>query len=84
MIVSGQQPLFMPWIGFFNKISLCDVFLLADSLQFTRKSWIHRNEIYLPQGRAWLTVPVLTSGRYGQSIRDAQIANTSGRDWRHT
>ena len=82
MIVSAQQPLFMPWIGFFNKISLCDVFLLADSLQFTKKSWIHRNEIYLSQERAWLSVPVLTSGRFGQSIREVQIANIAGRDWR--
>ena len=78
MIVSIHQPNFLPWMGFFYKIVQCDVFVLLDSVQFTKNSFINRNKIKTSQGVQWLTVPV--SVEFGQMIEEVRINNEF--DWR--
>jgi hypothetical protein len=34
MIVSIHQPNYLPWIGYFNKISRSDIFVIFDDVQF--------------------------------------------------
>jgi len=76
LIVVGHQPNYLPYLGFFDKASRCDRFVLVDNTQFVKRGpfgWIHRNRIRTPQGSAWLTVPVRTSGKYHQRIDEAEI-----------
>jgi len=80
MIVAIHQPNFLPWLGYFYKISQCDVFVLLDNVQYTKNSFINRNRIKTPQGELWLTVPVKIKGRFGQLIKDVEIDN--GPNWR--
>lgn len=79
MIVAIHQPNFLPWIGYFYKILRSDKFVFLDSVDYTKNNYINRNLIKTPNGSQWLTVPVLTKGKFGTSIKDIQI-NTS-LDW---
>lgn len=70
------QPGYLPWLGFFEQLHRCDVFVLYDDVQFEKGGWRNRNRIKTPQGACWLTVPVLLKGRGLPAIREVAI-NTS-------
>jgi hypothetical protein len=38
-IVTGHQPVYLPWLGLFHKISLADVFVLMDDVQYLVRDW---------------------------------------------
>jgi hypothetical protein len=79
MIVAGHQPNYLPYLGFFHKMAQCDTFVIVDTVQFVKRGpfgWIHRNKIRTKEGWMWLTVPVLTKGKYTQRIMDVYINNS--------
>lgn len=80
MILAAHQPNYMPWIGYFHKMDQADKFVLADDVQYTTQSYTNRTHIKTPQGKQWLTVPVLTSGKGCQLIKDVRIDRS--RNWR--
>jgi hypothetical protein len=73
--VAIMQPTYLPWLGYFDLMDQVDVFVYLDDVQFSRQSWQQRNRIRAPQGLEWLTVPVVTSSRRGQSIREVEIVD---------
>lgn len=78
MTVAIHQPNFIPWVGYFNKISKCDVFVLFDDVQFPRaKTYGNRVEIKTNNGASWLTVPVLERGEL-KNFNETEIDNTQG------
>ena len=52
------QPLFLPWIGFYDMIDKSNTFVLLDDVQFNTRSWQQRNKIKSVKGQEWITVPV--------------------------
>lgn len=81
MILSIHQPAYLPWCGYLQRIAASDLHVVLDHVQFEKNSFINRNRIRTSDGPAWLTVPVLTSGRFGElPIRDVMIDNTQ--HWR--
>jgi len=54
-------------------MSRVDVFVLFDSVQFSRRSWQQRNQIKTANGPKFLTVPVKKSGRRDQIIAETEI-----------
>lgn len=68
------QPAYLPWLGFFEQLWRCERFVLFDDVQFTRRSWRHRNRIRTAEGWAWLSVPVQEGARDG-TIAAARIAD---------
>ena len=59
MIVAMMQPTFIPWAGYFALIAACDTFVLLDDFQFQRRSFHHRNRLFLSvEQPGWVTVPV--------------------------
>lgn len=68
-----QSP-YIPWRGFFDLIGRCDEYVVFDGAQFVKRHWHNRNRIKTAQGGAWLTIPVLTTGRFTQPIAEVQIA----------
>lgn len=82
MMLTAHQPNYLPYAGFFEKIARADRFLVVDNVQFVKRGtfgWMHRNRIRTnsPEGWDWLSVPVLTKGKYTQSIADAEIDNST-------
>jgi len=76
--VAILQSNYIPWKGYFDMISAVDEFILFDDMQYTRRDWRNRNQIKTPDGLQWLTVPVLTKGKFHQKVRDTEI---DGQDW---
>lgn len=83
-LVTAHQANYLPYLGFFEKISVSDVFVLVEDTQFVKRGefgWIHRNRILGTDGQPlWLTVPVKTHDRYLQKISGTEI--DQARDWR--
>jgi hypothetical protein len=77
--VTIHQPDFLPWLGFFHRIALSDVYIVLDDVQFLRRGWHHRDKILTRSGPIWLTVPIKKGGRE-ILIRDVVIDYSS--NWR--
>lgn len=74
------QPGYLPWIGFFDLAAKSDIFVILDHVQYDKRSWRNRNRIRTAEGWQWLTVPVITKGKYTQRVDETRIDNT--RSWR--
>jgi hypothetical protein len=79
MIVTISQPRYLPWLGYFHKIAVSDVFMYLDTVQYTPRDWENRNKIKTDRGWAWLTVPV--KARYRALILEISIDNEQ--PWAH-
>jgi hypothetical protein len=77
VIVSAHQPNFAPWLGFFDKMLHSDVLVLLDNVQFIKRGYQNRARIKAAGGPQWLTVPVISKGRYDQATRDVEIDETA-------
>jgi len=75
MNVAIQQPEHIPWIGFFNKMIQCDLFVYLDNVQFKKRYFENRNKINGKAEVLWLTVPATSKGLYTQKLCDVQIDN---------
>lgn len=60
MKIAIHQPNFLPWMGYFQKIALCDRFVFYDTAEYTQKSFIRRVSIHKenPADELFLTVPL--------------------------
>jgi len=72
--IAIMQPTFFPWIGYFSMLDKVETFVFLDSVQFAKRSWQQRNQIKTATGAQWITLPVSSSGRRDQLIREAQIS----------
>ncbi|MCI5602039.1 MAG: WbqC family protein [Clostridiales bacterium] len=75
MILSGHQPNYLPYPGLIGKILHSDKFIYVSNVQFEKKSWQNRNRIKGANGEIVLSVPVLTKGKFEQSISEVKINN---------
>jgi hypothetical protein len=73
--VAIVQSCYIPWKGYFDLINLVDEFILFDDRQFTRRDWRNRNRIKTAQGVKWLTIPVVTKGRYNQRVDETVVSD---------
>lgn len=64
MIVSINQPGYLPWLGYFDRIARSDLHIVLDHVQFEKNSFTNRNKIRSGSGWTWLTVPVRTKGKF--------------------
>ena len=81
-LVAVHQPNFFPWLGFFDKLSRADVFILLDDAQFPRSAkgtWTNRVSVLVQGRRHWLTAPVDRSGG-AQPIN--QVRTAPGAAWK--
>jgi hypothetical protein len=78
--VAIHQPNLFPWLGFFDKMRMADVFVLLDIVPFDRGSYQNRVRIGTHSGPRWLTIPVLKKGRFGELTHQVEIDTT--RPWR--
>ena len=80
MIVAIHQPNYLPYLGFFDKMKRCDVFVIYDDAQFNRHDFQHRNKIRIHNGWKWLTVPV---AKEEIQIKEIRIINETQKNKPH-
>jgi hypothetical protein len=74
-----MQPYFLPYLGYWQLLSLVDRFVVYDNIKYTKKGWINRNR-FLRDGRdAFFTVP-LRRGSDRLAIVDRSVADDFDRD----
>ena len=57
-----MQPVYLPWLGYFEQMALCDHFIYLDDVQYTKQDWRNRNRIRTKKDWCWLTIPVCKGG----------------------
>jgi len=80
LVVSGHQPNYLPWLGFFDKMLQCDLFIIEDNVQFELQGFQNRNRVKTLNGVKWLTVPIEHAGGL-MPISEVKIANRAEPDW---
>ena len=56
--ISIHQPVYLPWLGFIEKVISSEKFVFLDDVQFEKNGFQNRNKIRTYDGEMWLTVPV--------------------------
>jgi hypothetical protein len=80
MIVAGHQPNYLPWLGFFDKMRRCDVFIIEDNVQFERQGFTSRNKILASGEVRWLSVPIEHANK-PLLINEVKVANKAEPNW---
>jgi hypothetical protein len=73
MIVAIHQPNYLPWCGYFAKMSAADVFILLDNVDMSKGSYTSRCQIRNGDSPQWFSVPVRFHA--GDPITAVQFAN---------
>ena len=73
MRIAIIQSCYVPWKGFFDLIGRCDEYVIFDRAQYVKRHWHNRNRIRTAAGVEWLTIPVISKGRYEQPIDEVEI-----------
>jgi hypothetical protein len=76
VIVSINQPAYLPWLGYFDRIFKSDIHVVLDHVQFEKNSMVNRNKIKSNQQAQMLTIPLRTKGRFGNlEINSLEVAD---------
>ena len=78
MKVAIHQPNYLPYSGFFHKLSLVDTLVLMDNTQYDKK-FTNRNKIIVPNGWIWISVPIKKEHKFSPN-RIVEINNDI--DWK--
>ncbi len=70
-----MQPYFLPYLGYFQLISAVDCFVVYDTIQYTKKGWINRNQMLRGGEAVMFTLP-LQKGSDFLDVRDRQLADS--------
>ena len=81
MIVSINQPAYLPWLGYYDRISASDVHVILDHVQFEKNSFTNRNRIKTNHGTTYLTIPVSTKGNF-QNLAISNLQIVENQKWR--
>lgn len=75
MKVAIMQPYFLPYIGYFQLMQSCEIFVLYDNVKYTKRGWINRNRFLLNGSDSMFSLP-LAKGSDALEIRQRQLAES--------
>ena len=78
-----HQPDYLPWLGFFHKVALSELYIVFDDCEFSKPSWTNRVRIAVEGEAKWLTVPVYFRGKSSQLIKDVRINSSTTWEKKH-
>ena len=82
MIITIHQPEHLPWLGFFNKLSKADVFVILDSVPYRKNYFQNRNKIIGSNGVQFIGIPTVNVGHIEGTIATTKIAVQGNAKWR--
>ena len=80
-IISIHQPNYIPWLGYFYKIYLSDIFVFLDDVQFSNEGMHNWHYIKTPQGPLRIKVPV--QQKLGDKINEVHTRDELGWKGKH-
>lgn len=81
-VMAMHQPNYIPWLGYFYKLALCDVFVFLDKVQYPRgQHYGARNLVKTPQGAHYLTIPVSKPGTENGKVLYTEVSFANNK-WR--
>ncbi|MEM9666477.1 MAG: WbqC family protein [Bacteroidota bacterium] len=72
LTVAIRPPEYFPGLPYCALMAQADVFVVADTFQYSRQSFQNRARLRTPQGRQWITIP-LQAHQHGRPIRQVAI-----------
>jgi hypothetical protein len=63
MIVSMHQPNYLPYLGFFQKMAMADLFIFLDVVQLAIGGYTRRVRIRTKEGSDWISIPMVHENR---------------------
>ncbi|MEO8542836.1 MAG: WbqC family protein [Burkholderiaceae bacterium] len=81
-VAAIHQPNFFPWLGFFEKISRADVFVVLDNAQHTKtgSNWSNRTRLLIAGQARWVTAPVERPRHGVCNVNEVRWGQTPWRD----
>ncbi len=76
-LLSAHQPVYLPWLGFFDKIEVSDLFVIFDDVPYSKKMWYNRNFINGINNKILLSVPVRFKTSDQTKHKDVIIDNST-------
>lgn len=70
-----MQPYFLPYLGYFQLIAAVDCFVVYDTVQYTKKGWINRNQMLRNGAAVMFSVPLQKDSDY-LDIRARKVATS--------
>lgn len=80
-VISIHQPNYIPWLGYFYKIYLADIFVFLDDAQFSNEGMHNWHYIKTAQGLQRIKIPV--KQRLGDKINEVQTRDALGWKQKH-
>lgn len=77
-IIAIHQPNYIPWLGYFYKIYISDIFVFLDDVQYSNEGMHNYHYVKTNQGRYRLKIPV--KQKFGNLINEVQTREELG--WR--
>jgi hypothetical protein len=74
MKIAIHQPNYLPHVGFFQKMAHADIFVLLDTVQYSKDSFTQRVKIRTQNGSMWLTIPIEKSNDF-KRINQIKLPN---------
>ncbi|MCO6432097.1 MAG: WbqC family protein [Deltaproteobacteria bacterium] len=75
-----SQPMFFPWVGFFEQMRLAEIYVYLDDVQLPQgRSFMNRVQIKTLHGMQWLTMPI---NRSSSKVRINQVTIDESTNWR--
>lgn len=71
-----MQPAYLPWLGYFDRINCCDLFIYLDDVkidQSSKTNFINRNKINSSSGPIWLTLPLKIKGNSDKKLNELEL-----------
>jgi len=74
-IVAIHQPNFFPWLGYFDKIARCDLFVFLDDVQYTKTggSWSNRVRLLVARQPRWVGAAIVRNYHGVRAIREMEF-----------
>lgn len=69
-----RPPEYWPRLSYLAHLIAADRFVIADTFQYSRQSFQNRAKLRTPQGRQWISIPLM-GGQHGRPIREVEIEN---------